>query len=121
MYINEHAERIMWIKPLRPMTGVYGRVRAKVPVNLPDEIAGAMIEQQKAVPCQSPAQAKAALREDAKKAVAGPTKTSLTGGQDGEEKPSSSSRADRAPAKKKKTYTRLKDERASSRSTKAGS
>ncbi len=94
------SEKIMWIKPLRPMTGVYGRIRAKVPVNLPDEIAGAMIEQQKAVPCPSPKAARAALKEVARKAAADPTKTHPIGGQDGPEKPSSSSRVDRAPAKK---------------------
>ncbi len=90
----------MWIKPLRPMTGVYGRIRAKVPVNLPDSIAKSLIDQQKAVPCPSPEKAKAVHLEVAKKAAEGPTKILPTGGQDGEEKQSSSSQADRAPAKK---------------------
>lgn len=100
----------MWIKPLRPMTGVYGRIRAKIPVDLPDDIANAMIEKQKAIPCQSPAKARAALREVAKKAAESPTKTHQTGGQDGTEKPSSSSQADRAP--ERKTSSTSKDDAA---------
>ena len=90
----------MWIKPLRPMTGVYGRIRGKVPVNLPDNIAEAMIQQAKAVPCQSPENARKAMKEVAKKAAAGPTKKRPSGGQDGTEKPSSSSPADPAPETK---------------------
>lgn len=98
----------MWVKPLRPMQGVYGRVRARIPVNLPDDIAQKMVRADPplAVPCKSPKAAKAALKEDAKKAAAGFTEKSLTGGQDGAEKPSSSSPVDRVPEKKTSTYSR---------------
>ncbi len=90
----------MWIKPLRVMSGTYGQLKGKVPVNLPDDIAEQLVKQGRAVPCQSPKAAKAALTEVAKKAAEGPTKTHPNGGQDGTEKQSSSSPAARAPEKK---------------------